>query len=1024
MFYGRAPELSVLAGQLAGAERGRAGVTVLRGEAGVGKSELLERATELAAGFHVLRVTGTETESELAFAGLHLLLGRARAGLDRLPEAQAQALRAALDSGESVAPQRFLVGVATLTLLAELAEDAPLLCLIDDAQWLDRATLRTLEFVARRLDAERLLLVFAVRDDLLPELGELPATTLTLTGLDPNAALELLTAAHGTLPPAATEWLLRESHGNPLALRVLPTVQRAESRYASPFQHTAPIPTRIQRAFTDRIAQLPAPTRTLLLVAATDSSGDTAVILAAAHRLNTAAEHPARALDAVAGSDERSARALGVMTDSDERPIDTAVPVGTAAPTEAHGPSPWLPTHPPAPVASTETDTPAAEAISHAAEGFALATGMQRATGATETDPARAEADQKRTEANPARTEADMARAEADLARAEAAGLLRLRDGRITFAHPLIRAAALDSAQPARVREAHRALAAEFAGPGCEDRWAWHSAAAATGPDEAVALALEAAAERAGRRGGLSEVAGAARRAAELSPDPRARGRRLTVAAEALVEAGLLTEAAATADEAMALTTDPAALGALTALRAEIALEQDEPREAYRSSGAAAGFVIDRDPALAGHLLFQAARAAWGAGDLPAVTLTAERAEALAVPNAARVRALADLVAVLNPGAQRAEGIAALRFLLDTVDPDQLAERVQMAHWHVLFADPAAARDIAAALAADCRRRGAIGVLTHALRWQARTELLLGHPTAACTAANEGLRLARETGQRAIEVYQSATLALLAAIRGDEQACHEYAAAPLARDIAPSSVHAAAALSLLDLGLGRPDAAVDRLTALLAGANRHGAIASIPDLVEAAHRTDRLEQARAPYAWYREWSDHIDQPWIQAISLRCAALLAADDAAEPHFTAALAAHRRDTEFAFDRARTELLYGEWLRRRQRRADARGPLRTAAETFRHLGALSWAERAETELRATGETRATESGGDLLTRLTPQELQTAQLAATGLSNKDIAAQLFLSPRTVGYHLSNAYPKLGLTSRHELAAVFAGHT
>ncbi|MGX1807226.1 AAA family ATPase [Nocardia sp. NPDC055321] len=995
MFYGRTTELTALAGQLAGAERGRAGVTVLRGEAGVGKSELLARTAELATGFRVLRVTGTETETELAYAGLHLLLGRARAGLDRLPEAQAGALRAALDSGESVAPQRFLVGVATLTLLAELAEDVPLLCLIDDAQWLDRATLRTLEFVARRLDAERMLLVFAVRDDLLPELDELPATTVTLTGLDAPAALELLTATHGTLPPAATEWLLREAHGNPLALHVLPTIQRAESRYASPFQHTAPIPTRIQRAFTDRIAQLPSSTRTLLLVAAIDSSGDTTVILTAAHRLN-AAEH--------------STRDLGATADAEKRSIDPAVTPDTTVTADADGPSQVVPIPPSARAAVIRSDISATETISHTAMDFALVAGGTCANGAPE--------------GSRARTEPDPARTEADLARAEAAGLLRLRDGRITFAHPLIRAAALDSAQPARVREAHRALAAEFAAPGCEDRWAWHSAAAATGPDETVALALEGAAERAARRGGLSEVAGAARRAAELSADPGARGRRLTIAAEALVEAGLLTEAAATADEATALTTDPGALGALTVLRSEIALEQDQPRAAYQSSGTAAGFVVDRDPALAGHLLFQAARAAWGAGDLAAVTHTAERAEALAVPNATRVRALADLVAVLNPGAERAEGIAALRFLLDTVDPDQLAERVQMAHWHVLFADPVTARDIAAALAADCRRRGAIGVLTHALRWQARTELILGHPTAATAAATEGLRLAAETGQRVIEIYQSATLALLAATRGDEPACHEYAAAPIARDIAPSSVHAGAALALLDLGLGRPDAAVDRLTALLAGANRHGAIASIPDLVEAAHRTGRLDRARTAFSWYREWSDHIEQPWIQAISLRCAALLAPDAEAEPHFTAALDAHRRDTDFAFDRARTELLYGEWLRRRQRRTEARAPLRAAAETFRRLGAVPWAERADAELRATGETRSAEPGADLITRLTPQELQTAQLAATGLSNKDIAAQLFLSPRTVGYHLSNAYPKLGLTSRHELAAVFAGHT
>lgn len=968
MFYGRTAEISAIDNLLTGAAAGRAGVVVVRGEAGIGKSALLTRAIERAAefplppgagrltspdyatgsdaagnvrnrdvrtdtrsdrepratelspppgaeheqeptptGFRVLRATGTESESELPFAGLHLLLGRQR--LDGLPEAQAEALRAALDTGAGLG-NRFLVGAATLTLLADLAEQRPLLCLVDDAQWLDRASLDALLFAARRLDAERIALLVAVRDDHLPELRQLDATELTLAGLDADDAQAILAAQHRDLPAATAQWVVRESHGNPLALQVLPTVRLPEQMYASPYRR-ADAPHRIECAFAEQLARLPGSTRDLVLVASADGSGEAALIRAAAARF-----------------------------------------------------------------------------------------------GATDDD----------------------------LAAAEQAGLLATDGSRIQFRHPLIRTASYHEATPAHRRDVHRALAEALGATGHEPsptraddagtpltpndvRRAWHLAAAATGPDEAAATALEHAACHARARGGLAEVVAAYERSAELSVHSADRCRRLAAAAQAAADAGELDRASDLAEGAVALLPDPVTLAGLVSLQAAIAREQDRPRIAYRTLSTAAASTVAHDPETAGYLLFQAAESAWSAGDLAAVTQTAEQAERLGLAAAERIRGLADLMTALNMEAgSQDRGVAALRALVRGVDPSRLADRAQVVHWHLLLGELSTARDLATALEADCRRDGALGVLARTLWLRARAEILLGHFSRATAAATEGLRLAVDTGYRVVEINQSTTLAHLAALRGEESACRELTAEPLARGIAPGTVHAETALALLDLGLGRPEATFDRLSTMLSGANRHGATASLPDLIEAAHRLDRPDDAREALAAYENWADHVGHAWARAIAYRCRALLTPAVAAAKYFEQALETHYTSSEYTFERARTELVYGEWLRREQRRTDARRHLRAALDTFEHLDTRPWADRARNELRATGETLTAKPDANLLNRLTPQELQTVQLAAEGLSNKDIGARLFLSPRTVGYHLSNAYPKLGITSRREL--------
>lgn len=372
----------------------------------------------------------------------------------------------------------------------------------------------------------------------------------------------------------------------------------------------------------------------------------------------------------------------------------------------------------------------------------------------------------------------------------------------------------------------------------------------------------------------------------------------------------------------------------------------------------------------------------------------------------------------LAGGGELAQGVAALRELMDGMRTCYgPRDRIRAGMWHLMIGDVRGAAEVATALERRHRDEGAIGLLAPVLMLRARTDLLLGRHRDALTAAAEGLRIATDTGQRRIRVYIDTVLAQLAAIEGDEERCAELTDEALARAVPPSNVHAASARALLDLGLGRYEAALERLSDVVAGPHRQGAIAALPDLVEAAVRAGVPERAREAAEWYGRWAAQIGQPWVEAIAARCAALLTPDDP-DALYARALELHREGGT-PFEQARTELLYGEWLRRSRRRNDARARLHSALEAFDLLGAAPWVERVRTELRAAGESLTDGEGGRdvLAARLTPQELQVVRLAATGLSNREIGAQLFLSPRTVGYHLYKAYPKLGVAARAELA-------
>ncbi|MQY05728.1 helix-turn-helix transcriptional regulator [Actinomadura macrotermitis] len=892
MLEGRRAETEAIELLLERARGGRSGTLVVRGEAGIGKSALLAHAADAAADMRVLRSTGIESEHGMPYAGLHMLLGPHLAQADSLTGPQARALRGALGQGEAAAGgDRFLVGLAVLTLLSDLAEERPLLCLVDDAHWLDGPTAEALLFAARRLDAEPIAMLFAARTLDAPEFAAPGLPELTLAGLDDAAAESLLAGHAAGLSPNARHVILTEAMGNPLALLELPAARREDRAAGSTYE-------RLRRTFAERLAALPEATRALLAAAASDDLGDLGVVLAAAGRLGASA---------------------------------------------------------------------------------------------------------------------------ADLEPAERARLVRSGQGRIEFRHPLIRTAAYQDA-PLRLRlAAHRELAEVYAARGDVCHHAWHVGRGATGPDEGAAAVLEKAAEVERAHGGNAGTAVMYESAARLSPDARDRGRRLAVAARAAADAGMPAEAVRLAGDAAADLADPVERAGLVLLRASLADEQDRAGEAHRLLLATALEVAGRDPGTAGRLMFEAALSAGNAGDFGALARTAERAAELGVPDAARVRAVATMFAGQQP--LKAGGVAALRDLLDWMgDRAGPRDRVRAALWHIMLGDPAGARAIAAPLEERFRADGAIGLLSPALMVLSRALLMLGRSRDALTAATEGMDVARDTGQHRIRIYQATVLALLAAQRGDEAECAAQAAEALARDVPPSSVHAAGALALLDLGLGRHEAALHRLAALLSGPDRQGGIGSLPDLVEAAVRAGRPEEGRDAAAAYRTWAAQIGRPWTDAIALRCAALLAPSDDV---YARAVELHRQDT-VPFERARTELLYGEWLRRSHRRNDARALLHSALDIFERMGATPWAERARTELRAAGES-VVDAGvrdEDLAARLTPQELQVVRLAADGLSNRDIGGRLFLSPRTVGYHLYKAYPKLGVTSRGELARLDLGIT
>jgi len=911
MLYGRATEQRVVGQLLTDARKGSSKVLVLRGEAGIGKTAMLDFAAREATGMTVLRGAGSEIEAELPFAALHLILQPVLQRIGELPQRQGAALAGAFGLGPAADADQFLVGMGALSLLAEAAGDRPLLCLVDDAHWLDAASAGALCFAARRLGADPVALVFAARETRPGGEPAFPAPglpELRLRGLDAHASEDLLAGRSPRLDTHLRERVLADSGGNPLALIELARSLASADADAQPALAAGTplrLTDRVQEAFARQIEGLPEATGTLLLVAAADGTGDLGTIL-------------------------RAAAALGATAEA--------------------------------------------------------------------------------------------------LAPAERAGLVEATGQSVAFRHPLIRAAAYQAAPYVRRQAAHRALARFLDTGEHADRRAWHLAAAATGPDEEVAAGLEQAAQRARARSGYAAMAAAYQRSAELTPGRAPRARRLAAAAQAAADAGQLDRAVRLADRTEVISTDPVVLAAVAQVRARAEFELGSPRAAHEILVAAAHPVADTDPPRAVAILAEAVRDGFFAGD-PVLAEDAAvmlrdvplPADSPLLPLVRAASALARFTAgdALDGLPPARDLVAAARRAVAAGDP---GERLIAAAMTRMAGDDDAALEMSASVVAHVRSRGIIGWLPNALLSLALDQMTTNRFTDVRTAAHEGLRLATDTGQEHWAAYNRLVLAWLAAIQGDVDACHELAQAGMRHAIEHGS-HIAArgthALALLDLGLGRAEAALQRFEGASSVHARSEYVATryAPDQVEAAIRSRLPDHAAEPLRTFAAWATANGQPWAAAVLERCRALAGPHEQAGEHHTEAIRLHQQSGR-PFEGARTQLLYGEWLRRGRRRTDAQAQLGAALDTFQRLGARPWAERARSELRAAGKTTAPPaSARDHLSRLTPQELQIVQLAAQGGSNREIAAQLFLSPRTIGYHLYKAYPKLGVTSRAELA-------
>jgi DNA-binding CsgD family transcriptional regulator/tetratricopeptide (TPR) repeat protein len=906
MLYGRRKERGQIGALLEGARGGQSGVLVVRGEAGIGKHALLADAVGQATGFRLLHTSGVEAEVGLAFAGLQRLLGPVLDRLDRLPAPQAEALRAAFGLVQTrTETNRFLVELGVLSLLGVAAGEQPLLCWISEVCWLDAASADALVFVARRLQREPIVLLFAAQEGQVRRFVAPGLPELHLRGLDAKAAAELLGSRVGPLAPQVRDRLIGESGGNPLALLELPaplTSQQLAGRELLP--EPLPLTARLQQVFLQRFQELPQATQTLLLVAAAEGAGELATISAAGQLL--------------------------------------AVELAALTP-------------------------------------------------------------------------------------AEEAGLVQVSDFHLRFRHPLVRLAIYQDATFAARQAAHRVLLQVLGAAEQADRRVWHLAATTLGPDEQVAAELEASADRDWRRGGPAAAAATLQRAAALSPPDGPRTRRLVAAAEYLWEAGHTTQATALLNQVEPGSADLAVRARAAHVRGHIELASGSPATACRLLVGGAKLLGGSDPRRATEMLVLAARAALSANQLGRIVDEINPAiRRLPGQQDVRVQRVADSLgaAGLVPGPPAA---TTMDWPLEVATGWPHPAFTWM--WPMLIVaeptdDDGAGQPYAGAVAAR-RTAGTVSRLTVALANLALAEAALGLWPDAVGDASEGLRLARDTGQPATAAYFLVMLAALAANQGQAEDCRQLSNEALATATRLHLVVVAAfaswTLALLELTEGRPLAALERLRGLatLGHPTAHAAIALLATgtLVEAAARANQLRGLESDVARFERWARVDRRTWTQLVAHRCRAQITHGPAAEQHYRAALAVEGAG-ELVWECARTELLYGEWLRRARRRADARGHLRAALGVFERLGAAPWAERARSELRASGQT-ARKRDPSTRQQITPQERQVARLASQGLSNQQIADQLFVSRHTVGYHLHKLYTKLGVTSRAELRDV-----
>lgn len=908
MLVGREAEQQRIAALVAGARVRQSGVLVISGEAGIGKTTLLEDTARVSDAVQVMRASGSEFEAGLGFSGLHQLLLPALGLLDHLPTQLRNALEVALTLRSGPPPERFAVGVATLSLLSRCAEDRPLLMLIDDAHLLDPATAETLRFVARRLVADPIALLVFMRpepDALLYTTG-LP--TLELTGLDVDAAAALITQETGRSSDTDTAAALhRATAGNPLALLEL---SRDRDRVEQlPPELPVTVPDAVARAFGGRVSSLTESAQRVLLIAAI-ADGD---LVTTAHAAGT----------------------LGCAVD--------------------------------------------------------------------------------------------------ELAAAEAIGLLRLVGDRAVFRHPLVRPAVYSTATPALRRDVHRAVAAALPESSADLR-AWHLSQACVGPDDDVADALTAVADGACARGAHGAAVTALARAAELTTQHGLRVRRMFSAGESAWLAGQPGRADALLEKAAALATDRATLADIDDLRGNLALLTGSLREGREMLLRAAELSAATDPDAAVMRFCDVIGGCFYECNTPGAIAAAERVELLLAScgtDLARIRGQMTIgVARVLAGEA---GMQWIRRAVDalTVHPE-LPRDPRRPHWPVIgtlfLREAGAGRDLMHRAVHDDRARIALGALPRLLFHTARDDATTDRWASGMSAYDESIALARETGQTTDLATSLAGLAWLQARMGRAADCQANADEALAlaecHGITLAKLWAQFALGDLHLALGDATTAAHRFEHLRATLHEIDFLdvdlAPGPELAEAQLRGGDAAASAATAREYLKRATDKGQPWALARAHRAVAMGCAEAAERTAlFERALELHSGSPDL-FEEARTRLAYGAILRRNRSRVAARPQLRAALEAFERLGARPWADVAATELDATGEKVRRGSGG-FLGVLTSQEIRIARMLSEGRTTKETAIALFLSPKTVEYHLRHIYQKLQIRSRDELSAVVA---
>ncbi|MBF6169857.1 ATP-binding protein [Nocardia blacklockiae] len=895
MLLGRENELAALAALHESARTGHGAAVLVHGEPGVGKSALLEEFVAAASGPCVLRAAGVPPESRFGYATLHQLLLPVSGRADRLPAPLASALRVVFGLAEGPAPDRFLVSLATLSLLAELAREHPVVCSVDDVHWIDEPSRNVLEFVARRLDSEPIMLVLAARSDGRRPFAISGVHDMPVRPLDNSAARRLLRERSiSPLSPEQQDAVLAATGGNPSAIIEFP----AEAVRNTLWTDTPlPLTDTLRTAFGERIQQYSSPKQRLLLLAAT------------AGRIRR---------DVLA----RAAAEIGEFS-------------------------------------LTELD------------------------------------------------ESDDLIAETDV-------------GTITVRHPLVRSAVYHGALAADRRNAHRALAAALRAAGEEDeRYAGHLARSVDAPDDEIAEQLDRAARRAARVASKTSAALFAR-AGELSTAGQSRARRIHRSAVAWWNSGdvdraeLLLQLADSGESAgNALHRNTIGLRALIELRTGI------PADAVAMVRPLLPQALEADPRQAIPLLLLFDEACYHAN----TPVAAEIVDAVERLPLAGTDARTALLRLFRGVHRRRRGLTGAASPADMEIVETFSDPVMLC-WasRILrdLGDRERARRLNREAVRIARSTGATGIVVWALQDTVGDDIADGRFRAAEAAAAEGYRLAERIGHCNVKCWHRGALAVLAACTGRRQRAHELAYDVLAeavpRRLGDLVLTARRALGLLDLAAGRPDSALTSLQPPNGFAHPDILLTYTPDLVEAAvHAREPDLAAEFLEPLLRRVASAV-QPEAAAVAARCRALVATPDTADAEFRRALALHERGGR-PLEYARTRLLYGEYLRRRRHRAEAHGPLRAALDTFEALGAAVWADRARAELRALGETFGLPE--IRITALTQQETRIVDAVTSGSTNREIAAQLVLSARTVDHHLRKIFGKLGVKSRSELIRV-----